>query len=511
MSDTDRPDGVQLSDSVERALAAGDLIVVSNREPYSHSYEDGSISVSRPTGGLTAGLDPVMRRTDGTWIAWGDGDADFDVVDDDDRVRVPPDDPAYTLKRIPLSDEEVDEYYYGYSNQVLWPLCHELLETATFDATYWNRYREVNDRFAEAVVGTLEEASLVWFQDYHFALAPRLVRDRADAGSMPPMAQFWHIPWPSPETLRACPQWAALLDGLLANDLLAFHVDRYSRNFLRCVERGLDGASVDRDRGRIRYRDNTTRVASYPLGIDADRIDRLARSDEARAFWREFSEEYGIGDRKVAIGVDRLDYTKGIPERIDALERLWESYPEWRGELTYVQKGSESRSEIDAYRDLQQRVDGAIDRVNERFGTDDWQPILTITERLSNAELYGMYANSDVALVTPIRDGMNLVAKEYIAAQTDHDGALVLSELAGVHEELGDAAYTVNPYATDEVARAIHDALSATQSERRRRIDEGRQRVFAYDLFEWMDDVLTAAVTADRTDRQLSSPSHAGG
>ena len=476
------------------------LLVVSNREPYSHSYDGEEITVDRPVGGLTAGLDPVMQRAAGTWIAWGDGDADREVVDDEDRVRVPPEDPAYALKRIWLDDDEIEEYYYGYSNQVLWPLCHSDRGRVTYEPRFWHRYREVNERFAEAASREAESGSLVWFQDYHFGLAPKMVRDRR--GDDVTLAHFWHIPWPTWDDFRVCPQSEQLMEGLLANDLLGFHIDRFCAQFLEGVEACFDDAVVDWDSGVVYRAGSPTLVKSFPMGVDAERIERLAGSDEADQFWSEFREERAIAeDAIVAVGVDRLDYTKGIPERIRAIEYFLDEHPEYRGEFVYVQKASESRSEIPAYQELQQEVSAVAERVNDRFATDDWKPVVSVTEMLPAAALYSLYRHADLALVSSVRDGMNLVAEEYVAAQLENEGALVLSDFAGVDETLGDYAYTINPYATEAFADTIYRTITDSPQEQRNRMRQMRQLVTAYDLDAWMDDIFeTVAALRDESE-----------
>ena len=481
-----------------------DLMIVSNRQPYRHDYDDrGEVTVDRPTGGLTAGLDPVMRQTDGTWIAWGDGEADREVTDDRARVRVPPEEDAYTLKRLWLTEEDVENYYYGYSNRVLWPLCHGLTGRMEPADSYRDAYRRVNKQFADAVVEEANDDSLVWFQDYHFALAPRAVRDRLPAATM---FQFWHIPWPAWETFRSSPDAEALLDGLLANDLLGFHVERYCRHFLDCVDEAVDGATVDRDRNLVEYGGETTRVRAFPLGIDADEVSRIASADDG-GFVREFRRRHDIGDdTTLAIGVDRLDYTKGIPQRLEALERFFEEHPGRRGELTFVQKGSLSRSGIPEYRALQNEVVDAVDRINRRFGTDDWQPVVLTAETLDREDLLALYRASKFALVSPIRDGMNLVAKEYVAAQSENGGTLLLSELTGAHDEFGEYALSINPHDVAGMADAIVRALDMSDGERAERMYRMRQRVMAYDLDAWMDDIFRTVRRIQR-DEDPTEPS----
>ncbi|WP_254535310.1 alpha,alpha-trehalose-phosphate synthase (UDP-forming) [Halomarina litorea] len=475
------------------------LTVVSNRQPYRHDYEDGEgerdrVVVDRPAGGLTAGLDPVMRHAGGTWVAWGDGDADREVVDDGDRVGVPPEDPAYTLRRLWLTDDEVAGYYRGYANQALWPLCHAATGKMTFDAADWRDYRAVNRTFADAVVEESGSDPRVWFQDYHFALAPRMVRERRPDASL---MQFWHIPWPAPDVFRTCPQRRDVLAGLLANDLLGFHTERYRDNFLDCVDAELDDAVVARGRNRVRYDGHVTTVGAFPMGVDAEDIERRAAAATGE-FWERFRREHGIApETTVALGVDRLDYTKGIPRRLAGLEKLWELRPEWRGEVTYVQKGSESRSSIPAYARHQEEVFDAIDRVNDRFGTDEWTPVVYTDELYSEDELAALYRHSDVGLVTPVRDGMNLVAKEYVAAQVDDDGVLVLSDLAGATEGFADrGVLTTTPFDPESLAASLETALTMPADERRRRMRSLRRQVREHDIYDWMESFLGAAECA---------------
>jgi trehalose 6-phosphate synthase len=481
------------SDGVGDAPVPGDLTVVSNRQPYRHYYDDGEIIVDRPAGGLTAGLDPVMQRTDGTWIAWGDGDADRGVTDEAGTVRMPPEEEAYTLKRVWLSDEEIEGYYYGYSNRVLWPLCHGGVWLTEYAQRYWDRYREVNGRFADAVVEQADGDGAdrtIWYQDYHLALAPRQVREELpEAFAM----HFWHITWPGADTFRACPQGVELLEGLLGNDLLGFHVERYCRNFLNCVEDALDEAIVDHDDGRIQYDGHRTHVAAFPMGVDAEATADAARRAGGERF-AEFREDRGIdAETKIALGVDRLDYTKGIVERLKALERLFELHPEWRGELVYVQKADESRSLIPEYRNLQQNVARSVERVNERFGTDDWLPVVYTTAWFTQEELADLYRHSDVMLVSAVRDGMNLVAKEYVAAQLDDDGVLVLSDQVGAHDQLGEHVVSINPYDTDAFAEHIHEALTMDDEACRERMATLRELIHEQDLYAWMDEVFATA------------------
>jgi trehalose 6-phosphate synthase len=478
-------------DSVSEAIRAvaslqtdGAPIVVSNRQPYSHKYEDGEVTVDRPAGGLTAALDPVLQTVNGTWVAWGSGDADRDVSENG-VVSVPPDDPSYDLHRVWLDDEALDGYYGGISNQTLWPLCHSDTARVHFSTEDWDHYRNVNAKFAEAATAAADDTSpVVWFQDYHLSLAPRIVRERLlpDAFCM----HFWHLPWPSWDVFLVCPRAVAVIDGLLANDLLGFHTPEYCQHFLDCAERALD-ATVDRNTGTVHYRGGVTTVRPYRLGIDAAAQAERARSTEAAEFGSEFRAEHGIDENtRLVLGVDRIDYTKGIERRLDALELLWEQSPEWRGRLTFVQKGAESRSSIPAYSRLQDRVGDRVEAINDRFGTDDWQPIVYTTAMFSQERLAGLYRGADVALVTPLRDGMNLVAKEFVAAQVGEPGALVLSEFAGAAEELADGAELVNPYDVEAVADAVERGLRMPATERQQRMQVACDLVHGNDVYDWI-------------------------
>ncbi|WP_226011765.1 alpha,alpha-trehalose-phosphate synthase (UDP-forming) [Halomicrobium salinisoli] len=474
--------GDDVHGAISNLLQDRELIVVSNRQPYSHEYEDGEVVVEPPAGGLTAAVDPLMQRLSGTWVAWGDGEADREVADEDGTVALPPGEESYRLQRVWLDEDDVEGYYRGYSNRVLWPVCHADLSKVDARPGDWETYEAVNQTFADAVIRRTPGDGIVWFHDYHFGRAPRLVRNARPEAFL---AQFWHIPWPSWDVFRACPQAEAILDGLLANDLVGFHTDTDCRHFLEGVEvAGL--GDVDRTSGSVLRDGQRTYVRSFPIGTDAAKWAERAGSDAADEFWAEFSEENGLTDRRMALGVERLDYTKGIERRLDALELLWEEEPDLQGDLTYVQKVSMSRQEIPAYAELRERVEGRVAEINDRFGTDDWQPIHYVDDHLPREALAALYREADVALVTPTRDGMNLVAKEFVAAQGADPGVLVLSELAGASEQLDAGSVVVNPYDVRAVADGVRHALTVPREEREDRMERLRTDVEGNDVYAWL-------------------------
>ncbi len=482
------PDRSVAIDTLRDLLGSRRLIVVSNREPYVHRHTDAGLEVERPTGGLVAALDPVMQAGGGTWIAWGSGNADFEVVSSDGRVQVPPDRPAYTLRRIKLTQAEIDGYYYGYANQALWPLCHMAMEHARFRRRAWTLYESANRRFADAAGEEAGEDTIVWVHDYHLALVPRYLRaDRPDQFIM----HFWHIPWPAWDIFRLCPQRAELVEGLLGTDLMVFQHPRHAEHFVECAEREL-GAVVDRDENLVEHEGHLTRVEAFPISVDFAALSEAARSRECARWITRLRRRYGLEDRIVAVGVDRLDYTKGIPERVRALDRFFERAPEYRRKLVFIQKSAPSRTQIKAYRDLQRRVQSEISRLNTAYGSPDWQPVIHLARPLPPAGMAALYRMAALCMVSSLQDGMNLVAKEYIASRVDEPGVLLLSELAGAREEL-TWAVPINPYDATGCAEAMVRALRMSETERRERMAQLRAYVSEHDIYDWMELHLRAA------------------
>jgi trehalose 6-phosphate synthase len=478
----------RLEDVARTRLNGARLLVVANREPYIHQYRDGEIEWIRPAGGLTTALDPVMRACGGTWVAHGSGDADRDATGPDGRVGVPPDDPTYVLRRVWLSKEEEEGYYYGFANSTLWPMCHQVYQRPTFDADHWRAYRDVNRKFADAV---LEEAAdgptLVFVQDYHFALLPRMLKDaRPDLV----VAQFWHIPWPHPETFQVCPWAAELLAGMLGNDLLSFQTQHHCNNFLDTVDRTME-CRIERDRFAAVCGGRDTLVRPYPISVDPDLADEyLGPAWERKA--AGLRRRYRLGDRPLLVGVDRVDYTKGIPERLAAVERLLETHPEWKGKFHFVQVGAPSRTHLSAYRDLNDQVQEMADRINWRHGSAGWQPIVFLNEHLGPETVFLLYRIAAGCVVSSLHDGMNLVAKEFVTARGDDRGVLVLSKFTGAARELTDAVL-VNPMDADGLADGLHLALTMPAAEQERRMRRMRAQVADHNIYRWAGMLLSEA------------------
>lgn len=449
---------------------------------------DGSIRWTPTTGGVAVALDALMRERGGTWIAHGAGDADRMVVDANDRVAVPPDAPAYTLKRIWLSAEEERRYYGGFSNEGLWPTCHIAHVRPIFRSEDWAEYRAVNARFADAIASELADPSApVFIQDYHLALVAAELRRRIPQVKT---ALFWHIPWPHPDRLRICPWRREIMAGLLANDLLAFQLERDRRNFILCVR---DDMPAEIERSVIRMEGHSTKVVAAPIGVDYDRITRIssdpAQAGEIERLRRDLRLDVP-GLDFVGVGVDRLDYTKGIPERLMAIDRLLTKRPELRTRLAFVQVGVPSRSKLESYASIEKEIDDLAADINRRHGDGpDAGPIRYVKSSLKIRRLVALYHLADFCVVSSLHDGMNLVAKEFVAARSDEQGVLVLSEMTGAAHELTEALI-INPYDVDGFAAAIERAIHMPPDEQRSRMRAMRRVVAGHDVFLWASAIL---------------------
>jgi trehalose 6-phosphate synthase len=464
------------------------LVVVSNREPYLHSQdEDGRIEVKPATGGVAVALDALMRERGGVWIAHGSGPADRLVVDSADKVGVPPESPSYVLRRLWLEEPAFSAYYGGFANEGLWPLCHVVDVRPKFRTEDWEAYQDINRRFASAIHVEAGESEVpVFIQDYHLALvAPALRALRPDIRT----ALFWHIPWPYPDRLRICPWRRELVAGLLANDLIAFQLERDRRNFLMAAEEEL-GAEIELESSRVRYGRRSSTVVAVPIGVDYDRIQSFAADPALLPEQRRLRQLLNLNADIIGVGVDRLDYTKGIPERLEAIDALMSRRPELRGRMTFVQIGVPSRSDLGSYAAIELEIGQRIADINARYAVSGGSPVVSYhTTALGAFSLVALYRLAHFCVVSSLHDGMNLVAKEFVAARDDERGVLVLSALAGAAQEL-DAGVIINPYDVEAFAAALARAIDMTAEEQMVRMRAMRKIVAGRNVFNWASDIL---------------------
>jgi trehalose-6-phosphate synthase len=475
-----------LRDIVKDKIGTHKFLVVSNREPYIHTYGDNGIRCMTPASGMTVALDPVMRACGGTWLAHGSGDADREVVDGRDHVQVPPENPSYTLRRIWLTKEEEEKFYYGYSNEGLWPLCHIVHVRPVFRERDWHVYKSVNEKFADAVLEEIgDDKGFVFIQDYHFALLPKMIKDRRPDIIV---AQFWHVPWPNPESFRVCPHAEDLLWGLLGNDILGFHVRYHCMNFLDSVDRFLE-VRVDRERLSVFKGGRETLVRPFPISIDFDMVEAKARDEDLERRIAILKTDFRLKDRFLGIGVDRIDYTKGIVERFMAIDRFLEKYPEYVGKFVFLQLGPLSRIHIPHYRTYNEEIYARMLDINEKWKRKDWQPILLHKKHLGLDDLLLYYRAADLCIVSSIHDGMNLVAKDFVASRIDERGVLILSKFTGSSREL-EQAILVNPIATEQFADAIKQAIDMPLEEQAERMRRMRSNVSENNIYRWAGKIV---------------------
>jgi alpha,alpha-trehalose-phosphate synthase [UDP-forming] len=480
----------RLAIQLQARLGGGRLFVVSNREPYMHRQNGKSMEVVVPPSGLVTALEPVLNACDGTWIAHGSGPADADVVDSQDRLRVPPDDPHYTLRRVWLTKEEEEGYYYGFANEGLWPLCHIAHTRPIFRARDWHHYQEVNRKFTAAVLEEITDVPnpVVLVQDYHFALMPAMLKEkRPDAR----VAIFWHIPWPNPEAFGICPWQRQLVDGLLGADLIGFHIQSHCNNFLQTVDRVVE-SRVDWEHFSVSRQNHRTIVHPFPISVDLTE-DEPADNDRYGANYVDRSallHDIGVDAAFIGVGVDRVDYTKGIQERFQAVERFLEKYPKYRQQFTFIQIGAPSRTHIKRYHDLMAELEAEAERINWRFQTSRWKPIVFLNHQHNHEEIDRYYRAADLCMVTSLHDGMNLVAKEFLAARRDERGVLILSQFTGAARELRDALL-VNPYDIDQTAEAIRVAIEMEPEEKQLRVHRMRRVIKEQNIYRWAGSLIT--------------------
>ena len=477
-----------LQELIEERLAGHPLIVVGNREPYIHKYVSGKIECVPPASGMVSALDPLLRASGGIWVAHGSGTADRKTSDRTGHVRVPPEDPQYTLRRIWLTKQQEDGYYYGLSNEGLWPLCHMVFTRPVFHPPHWETYREVNEIFAKAVLEEAEDRpAFVFIQDYHFGLLPRMLKEKNPNLII---AQFWHIPWPAPLMFETFPWKEDLLDGLLGNDLLGFHLRAHCQNFLDTVDRNLE-SKVDYERFEISRGGKPTVIRPFPIGIDFDWHKETATSPAVDREMNRWRDLLALTDEKVGIGIDRIDYTKGIPERLRAIDYFLEKNPKYQRRFVFVQIGVPSRTHIQQYKTLDDEIDSLVERINWRWGSESWHPIVYLKEQHSQVQMMGLHRLADFCIVSSLDDGMNLVAKEFVASRQDGDGVLILSRFTGAAREL-TSAVIVNPFAIDETADAIFQALEMPEEERKKRMQRLLTSVAENNVYRWAGKIVSA-------------------
>jgi trehalose-6-phosphate synthase len=475
----------RLKEFVRLKLEDRPLFVVSNREPYMHIKSDKKIECIVPASGLVTALEPVLNACGGTWIAQATGNADRETVDKNDKIRVPPEEPKYTLRRVWI-DKEIDEgFYSGFSNEGLWPLCHIAHTRPIFRAEDWADYIAVNKTFAQAVLQELEGVSnpFVLIQDYHFALLPSLIKaSRPDAK----IAIFWHIPWPNPESFGICPWRKELLQGMLGSDIIGFHTQFHCNNFIESVDRFLE-SRIDYEHFSINREGHTTFIKPFPISINFDSSNENAiKGEESKGV---LLKKYGIQAQFLGVGVDRLDYTKGILERFRAIENLLENNIYFVGKFTFVELGAPSRTMIPKYKEFIDEIVKEVERINAKFKTKDWQPILLLMKHHTHQEILYFYKAADVCLVTSLHDGMNLVAKEFISARNDELGVLILSQFTGASRELKDSLI-VNPYDINQTSQAIKYALEMPKEEQAERMKQMRETVKNNNIYRWAGELV---------------------
>jgi len=459
---------------VRDKLAGRQFIVVSNREPYVHAFSGDELTWHTTVGGLTEALDPVLRASGGTWVAQGAGEADRRAVDINNRVDVPPDKPEYTLRRVWLTEEDLKGYYYGFANRGLWPLCHNAGVKPEFEEADWQSYQKVNRIFADAVLQeTGDQPAVVLAQDYHLALLPRYLKERSPGLTV---GQFWHIPWPECEALRACPWHEEIVRGLLGNDWLGFHIRSYDDNFIESA------------RHFSLYK---TRVEAFPISVDFDLISREAGTVAVAREMERLRREYDLDEKIIGVGIDRLDYTKGIPERLHALDKFLADNRRYRGRLVCIMAGMPSRTDIRAYGELGESIDKIIAVINSRYGTASYKPVIPMMRQLAPVTLNALRRLANFCVVSSLHDGMNLVSKEYVAARSDGDGVLILSQFTGAAEELHDSLL-INPYNIGEFVATIGRAIEMPETERRRRMTAMRKVVAANNIYHWGASIVSS-------------------
>lgn len=490
-----------LKNLLQRELAGDEVLVVSNREPYIHTRKGEDIVVEHPASGVVTALEPIMRACGGTWVAHGSGTADRDVVDGSDSVAVPPEHPSYRLRRVWLSAEEEKNYYDGFANEGLWPLCHIAHVRPIFRSRDWEEYRRVNEKFADVIVQeAVTKDPLILVQDYHFALLPKLLRQRLPEATI---VTFWHIPWPHAESFAICPWAKDIIEGLLGSTIVGFHTRHHCLNFIETVERLLE-CQVNHEHWTISFKKQLTAINWYPISIEFPTKSVRRRSVSFSGAADAVRERHGIAaDCRIGVGVDRCDYTKGIGERLLAVQRLLELHPEWIGTFTFIQLAAPTRSRIDHYQRFQKEVQALAAKINEKFGRPGYRPVILLLSHHEPQAVQEYYRAADLCFVSSLHDGMNLVAKEFVVAREDEKGVLLLSQFTGASRDLPEALI-VNPYHIDDCAHALEAALLMPPEEQRDRMRSMRGALHEFNVYRWAGRMLLDAARIRQRSRFLS-------
>jgi trehalose 6-phosphate synthase len=482
----------KLRNLIHARLGDNAFFVVSNREPFMHIHDQttGEIKCIVPAGGVVTALHPMLSACGGTWIAHGSGNADKKFVNSKDKLGVPPDDIRYILKRVWLSKEEEEGYYYGFSNEGLWPLCHNTHTRPIFREQDWQMYKKVNQKFADAILEELPVSKpFIFIQDYHFTLLGKYIKEKRPDATI---ALFWHIPWPNPEAFSICPYQEEILAGMLGCDLIGFHVQNHCNNFLDTANRLLE-SRIDTEKYSVKYYGKETFIRPFPISIDSQ--DSSEKFDpKVLAQIEKIKKEFNLENKIIGVGVDRIDYTKGIVERINAIDRFLEKYPEYKSRFVFIQLGSPSRTHIKRYHELVSEIDETIEKINWKHRTGEWNPILYLKKHFSHEEIEPFFAMADLCIVSSLHDGMNLVAKEYVHAKKDLSGCLLLSQFTGAAREFTDA-YLINPYSIEEFAGIIKQAIEADSVEKKLRMKNMRTIISENNVYRWAASIVTELTT----------------
>jgi trehalose 6-phosphate synthase len=477
----------KLRDLIHTKLGENAFFVVSNREPYMHVLDEiiGSPKCIRPASGVVTAIDPILCACGGTWIAHGSGEADKKFVNSKNKLGVPPGDNRYILKRVWLKKEEEDGYYYGFANEGLWPLCHVTHTRPIFRETDWQMYKRVNQKFADSVLEELPAKNpFVFIQDYHFTLLAKMIKEKRPDATI---ALFWHIPWPNPEVFAICPYQKEILDGMLACDLIGFHVQNHCNNFLDTANRLIE-CRVDTEKFSVVRANKETLIRAFPISVDGYISAKVDKSEISQI--EKIRKEFQLEDKIVALGVDRIDYTKGIIERILAIDRFLEKYPEYKNKFVFIQIAAPSRIHIKRYHELIGEIDELVEKKNWKFLDGGWRPIIYLKRHFSPEEISPYYKLADMCIVSSLHDGMNLVAKEYVASKADLSGALILSRFTGAARELTDSVL-INPYSIEEFADGIKSAIEMPPEEKRKRMESMRKIITESNVYRWAGNIIT--------------------